>query len=237
MIIDILRFALRLILIFAAILFLTRLVGAMRPASPLAAVFSNPDGTPCDHPCVFGIHPGETSIEQAVSLLGVHLLTRDAVWMEDGVLQLSGPDTYVTFRATRDGLVESIVLTATLEDAGEAPQPGSLLDSITVGDYLLVFDVTEVNLPASPYLVFLYPEGGTLASTVRPADFSQRIDARMPLANLIVSIPLPCRGDLDYAAGGVWNGFMTIARYYAQRTFVPVVPSQLPVPPVRVCQR
>jgi len=41
----------------------------------LALLFTYPDGTPCQRPCLFGIRPGQSSYAQAVALLQFHPLT------------------------------------------------------------------------------------------------------------------------------------------------------------------
>jgi hypothetical protein len=70
---------LRLILIATSILtipiFLIRQINGSQ-SSQFAMVFTNPDGSPCKMPCMFGIKPGETKYEDAVKLLREHPITR-----------------------------------------------------------------------------------------------------------------------------------------------------------------
>lgn len=231
-----LRFALRLTLIFVLIVLLARLLGATQPESPLAAVFSNPDGTPCAQSCIFGIRPGETSVADARMLIAEHPLTKNAEWIEDDVLKLAGPDTFILFSETNDGLIESISLTASRGDNGAAAPAGSLMESIMLGDYMLVYDVTKVVLPGSEYVVFLAPADGTFTSIARQRDFGQRIVPTMPLAHIIISAPVPCYPHPLTIAGGSWTGFLTIAHYFAQSTISPTLSSRLSMPPTRPCQ-
>lgn len=49
---------------------------AVQQPVPIMAVFTNPDGAPCERLCLFGIQPGLTSIERARELLRSHPLTR-----------------------------------------------------------------------------------------------------------------------------------------------------------------
>jgi hypothetical protein len=42
---------------------------------PVLTIFTNPDGTPCDRPCLFGVQPGLTSFDRAVELLRAHPFT------------------------------------------------------------------------------------------------------------------------------------------------------------------
>jgi hypothetical protein len=53
-----------------------RLIGSTQPAT-LATLFTNPDGSPCQTPCLFGVRPGETTYEDALSLLRAHPFTAD----------------------------------------------------------------------------------------------------------------------------------------------------------------
>ncbi|MEO8396900.1 MAG: hypothetical protein ABI700_28150 [Chloroflexota bacterium] len=223
-------------LLLVALMLVARLIGTTRPQSALAAVFSNPDGTPCGQPCVFGIRPGETTVADARLLIQAHPLAQNAEWLTDNVLKLAGPDTYLLFSQTDEGLVESISLTATRGDTGAAAPKGSLMDSIMLGDYALVYDITEVNLPGSQYVVFLSPDDGTFASIARADDFSKRIEATTPLAHIIISAPIPCYPKPLTIAGGAWSGFLTIAHYFAQSTLSPTLISRLSMPPTRPCQ-
>lgn len=65
------RLTLLLIVTCAAAIFTTHLIGGTRP-NPLAILFTNPDGTPCQRPCLLGVGPGETKYEDAVALLRTH---------------------------------------------------------------------------------------------------------------------------------------------------------------------
>jgi len=59
------------ILIFAA-----RAIAAQQP-SALAEIFTNPDGSPCEMPCMFGVRPGVTTFERALTIFHEHPLTRN----------------------------------------------------------------------------------------------------------------------------------------------------------------
>jgi hypothetical protein len=53
-----------------------RLSGERVPLS-FQALFTNPDGTSCNRPCLFGIRPGETTVDQAIWMIKLHPATRD----------------------------------------------------------------------------------------------------------------------------------------------------------------
>jgi hypothetical protein len=56
---------------------IARRIGAAQPPPSFALLFTNPDGTPCQMPCVFGIRPGITTKKQAFALIQAHPLTRN----------------------------------------------------------------------------------------------------------------------------------------------------------------
>lgn len=230
-------------LALAAGLLVVRLVGASRQPSLLEQASSNPDGTPCAQPCLFGIHPGETSGEQAMRLLETHPLTDNAERTADEVLWLADLDHYVFFHITPRGVVESIGMTATLEAMGYTslkdpipPAPKASMDAISLGDYMLTFGVTEVYLLESRYLVFPDSEVGALAVTVQPDDRDQPVEPETPIIALIVSM-IPRCGMQDVEVGGAWRGFVSLTHYANQKVLPNLSPSRFPMPEIRVCHK
>src|SRR5262249_50436568 len=49
--------------------------GSSQQPSSVLALFTKPDGTPCERPCLFGVQPGITSFDQALALLRAHPFT------------------------------------------------------------------------------------------------------------------------------------------------------------------
>ncbi len=49
----------------------------MLRTDPLMPLFTMPDGSPCQMPCLFGIKAGETTLEDAIALVQTHSLTRN----------------------------------------------------------------------------------------------------------------------------------------------------------------
>src|SRR5258706_6456660 len=47
------------------------LAGTAEPL-PLTVLFSNPDGTPCELPCLFGVRPEKTRFDDALAILQSH---------------------------------------------------------------------------------------------------------------------------------------------------------------------
>src|SRR5262249_34087493 len=61
--------------IFVGATLAVHLVGGTRPM-PVATLFSNPDGSPCQQACLFGIVPGQTTASDALLILKAHPLSR-----------------------------------------------------------------------------------------------------------------------------------------------------------------
>ncbi len=66
-----------MVVVFSLLIQLTRLVGTAS-ASPLSALFTGPDTSRCTQPYLFGIRPGETTVEAAAALLPVIGLSTSA---------------------------------------------------------------------------------------------------------------------------------------------------------------
>ncbi len=65
-----------LILVLYVVIHTVQGIGRLQPA-PIAILFTNPDGTPCQQPCLFGVRPRETTYKQAIALLHAHPFTRN----------------------------------------------------------------------------------------------------------------------------------------------------------------
>jgi hypothetical protein len=66
-------------LMFWLLVTLTVVIFALREASTrspssLASLFTNPDGTPCERPCLFGVRLGKMAIDEAIALVKTHWL-------------------------------------------------------------------------------------------------------------------------------------------------------------------
>src|SRR5258708_12518171 len=58
-----------------AVMLLAVRIGSSNPTDPIAALFTNPDGAPCAKPCLFGVRPGKTTLEDALNILDKHPFT------------------------------------------------------------------------------------------------------------------------------------------------------------------
>jgi hypothetical protein len=141
-----------------------RWIGGTQPLS-LAAWFTNPDGTPCPYPCLFGIRPGVTRYEDALALIRSHPVTRHMrLTPSSGSQALQINDDSVAFFVYRDrnNRVESIFTTPSYRN-GVTDLPLGLGDVIAVlgiPDSIPMRD--SQNLPTS----FAYPELGISFSAI-----------------------------------------------------------------------
>lgn len=80
-----------LLIMFIAMIFAARVTGSTQP-SPLTALFTNPDGTRCERPCLFGIRPGQMTIDEAIALVKAHWFLSDvrAIQTDRYVFPLAG---------------------------------------------------------------------------------------------------------------------------------------------------
>jgi hypothetical protein len=232
-----LRYIVFLSFIAAVILLATRLLGGTRPALALATIMSKPDGTACDRPCLFGVRPGETSFEQATQILNSHPLTHDAKWSDDHTLQLTGPSAYVAFSLTSDELIDSITFTDNLDDSG-IPVPGSLVDTITLGELILAFGKPNVALPGSNYFVPGFPDVGIIAAAARPSNLRAFVKAGTPVNMIMIYVVRPCPKNFNYFVHP-WIGFKPFVKYYAdvKGHALSSRVSGVPIPPYAMCQQ
>src|SRR5512143_1260274 len=79
-------------------------------ASPFSALFTGPDGSRCTQPCLFGVVPGETSVEAAAAFLLTHPVLRGFQMVSRTPLMLSSPGeqgSLLIVLPTAKGLVKS----------------------------------------------------------------------------------------------------------------------------------
>ncbi|MBX3065427.1 MAG: hypothetical protein KF726_20800 [Anaerolineae bacterium] len=233
------RSLLLLLLIITASLLAARLIGERRISAALTTVMTSPDGTLCQQLCLFGIVPGQTSIAEADAILRSHSLTGDATWSDDHTLKLRGPDAYVAFSVTADGLIDSITLADNLQDSGIAI-PDSLVDSISLGDIVALLGIPDVGLPGSEYFVMNYPDAGVVAASARPNSFQTHFLPRTNLSLLMLHISRTCskrEGIFGFIVHR-WMGFTSFKNYFYDRNLISqdYRVSGVPVPPYAACQ-
>src|SRR5215475_5258600 len=79
---QILRLYVRLLVVVFFTVSATRSLATVQP-SPANALFTNPDGTSCQIPCLFGVRPDAMTVDQALTVLAAHPLTRQMRMQKD----------------------------------------------------------------------------------------------------------------------------------------------------------
>lgn len=128
------RITLPLILTCAGSIGISRLVGRAQPV-PNDVLFTNPDGTPCESPCLFGIQPGQTPYRGAVALLQTHAFTHCFTANLEG--DILGDDTMaVMLQSDSESEIAYIELWSRAEEApiAEAASLGQLLYTLGTPD-------------------------------------------------------------------------------------------------------
>lgn len=130
-----------------------RLVGNRQPQPPFNAIFTNPDGSPCEMPCMFGIHPHETEFNKAIELIRTHPLTRQITDIDIAAnrpAQFATRRWYVVLHRSKDNRVDSIEL--------------GFCDCMQVSDDTVWADLENTNL-ASIILALGTPDYVTYGSS------------------------------------------------------------------------
>jgi hypothetical protein len=84
--------------VFAVAILLARLAGSIHPAPDRYSIlFTNPDSSPCEIPCILGVQPGTATIDSAVRTLRRHPFSR-------GMRESVSRPGIVTFQANGIGI-------------------------------------------------------------------------------------------------------------------------------------
>ncbi len=201
---------------------LARIAGSARP-NPAATLFTNPDGSACQPICLFGIRPGETRVDDAVSHLASHPLTRDFEVISTTPFMVRGrqqPDLLVKFSKTPDGLVDSIVLSSGfLLTNNRSSISGLFSEAVVLGNFVSLYGAPDfVCVSKTGVCTAFYVHFGLMIGIIpRTGDVEHiTVDeavSRLALFNL-QHCP-PARLAFRYAP---WLGLTTIERYQSTRT-------------------
>jgi hypothetical protein len=228
MISGITRLAASLVLAFIGAVCGMRLLGGARP-SPLSALFTNPDGTPCPHPCLFGIRPGISDQAEAASLLAAHPLTRTFKRDERSVeTEYLGTGVRVSLVGREHELASIyIAFDRQLQNGPGRPIVLPPLDGITLGQVVSAFGSPTSMDRLPPWrsdqpcrLVFPLGETapGSIAEPpgVRPTApvFSLEMELRPQDAEAGSPLAVSTQAGGRHTSAG-WHGFSHLERYMA----------------------
>lgn len=165
-----LRLTFLLISVLSAIVIVTRLVGNQKNTTS-RMLFTNPDGTPCERPCLFGIRPEKTNREEAIELFKAHPLTSNLVigsgptWIQgtgSGQGLLEGNSVIVEI-GLREGKVSDIAIFMT-QNGGYEHHPQST-PLMSLGELIASFGAPDlVYDDGVDQLRFFFPMSGIEAT-------------------------------------------------------------------------
>ncbi len=211
-----------LLFILVTVLVGVRLMGSTH-LGKVAALFTNPDGSPCQRPCLFGIRTAETTKAQAVILLKSHPLTRNLTLDNTALFEMSSqgsPAMRVSFDTTSDGLVDWVSLYVPASPMNPAPKlVDSLAEPVSLGDILAEAGGPEwlgtqyghdyLHIPTAQLMVGFLEQPSTAGST---AAGSAAVATSTVITDLALSNPHTCpQGDVGEFKP--WLGFASKGRY------------------------
>lgn len=188
----------------------------------VSAMFTNPDGTPCQMPCLLGVRPGDMTARQAIRLILKHPLTSHLqVHAFSRETYLTGPGMMVTlYHATGDSLSGMIWSLYDGAGSGAASEQALHLGELTTAEV-----VSTLGAPSSLELlrlvgkmapVYIYFDG---QMGVRP---HEELSTTGPDARLQTGAPInwfsvweahTVREKTRWEVG--WRGFTTLDHYIA----------------------
>jgi hypothetical protein len=193
-----------------------RFVGRTQP-SALAVLFTNPDGTVCVSPCLFGVRPGETHASEAIALLEQHPLTRH--------FSIAGRDPYriqaegdrivmISFNQSADGLVVDISLAAYVRYGQYHSGAPSIAGFGALGDLLSIFGAPDfVQLTTGGDPVLGYAKHGMEIASARARPGLRRMSADDELRRIVLFKAENCSLDAFSYMFPRWLGFAHFSRY------------------------
>ena len=176
-------------------------IGDVQPVA-FAAIFTNPDGTRCQRPCLLGVRPGITSSKQGFEILQAHPFTRN---FEPDITRglFTGPGLSVILFTGEDGVVTRIDLIRTDK---VLPAP----DWAALGDVLAIFGVpdrvgVDEEFTRSYYVAeqVMFIHRHTTQERIRSDERFEDI--------FVYGRPLPVPANLME-----WHGFSTFRRYLTE---------------------
>jgi hypothetical protein len=193
-------------------LFLAAIVGVRTVSaaqkSPIVALFSAPDGTPCVQPCMFGVRPGETSFNDGLLLLKEHPLLRgleeQLVLHDSGIQFVVFSGTGIRVTVLEDGNERIWHITVQI-DLAKALTPiastGEIVAFLGAPDLVLID-----NRYIGPVVSIYYRQSNLEIANERPSSFVNKSDRSVSF--FIQSTTLE-----EWAGATPWQGFTTIDRY------------------------
>ena len=182
-------------------------IGTGQPATGFAALFTNPDGSPCIMPCMLGLRPGETTKAAALRLLATHPATKRLQLSDLGrYIKLTG-EMNVAIWFNDAQAVSTIDLTFSSK---QRPTLATTVAALGIPDYIIVNtngvnDTTSYYVAEKVILTFVRHIDSVYGSGYREAD-----GLRMNGDFIGMTFGLDIQPDSRMVK---WAGFTTVSRY------------------------
>lgn len=210
------RLALGSMLLITAGVVAARFVGSTQ-TSALAALFTNPDGTACELPCLFGVRPGQTRAAEAIALLELHPLTRHFAITGRDPYRIQGEGdriVMVSFNQSTDGLVADITLAAYVRYGQYHSGAPSMAGYGALGDLLSIFGTPDfVQLTTGGDPVLGYAKHGIEIASARARAGMRRMTVDDELRRIVLFKAEKCSLDAFSYMFPRWLGFAHFSRY------------------------
>jgi hypothetical protein len=218
------RVALVLILTFGVGIGMLRAL-AVQQAPPLAALFTNPDGSPCEMPCMLGVRPDITDFYEADQILSSHPLIRSRFRrFSEGAnpvqVEYVGKNMRITLTRSITQRVNSISLA--FESVFRYRGTADFLHSeYLLGDVVSVLGppdlLTYREITATENWPWIYYPAGNLVIINYQDRQTNRVDPNIEAAYFLVMSPdqfkLEWQEAVQNKGTTPWLGFATLSRY------------------------
>jgi len=174
---NLLRLAITLIFMLTAMIAGMRFIGLSRPSSEesiLQKMFTNPDGSLCEKPCLFGIHPG--ILQQAADKNRLSQFS----WMKNINLRAGDLEGWFGIEGQNAAFFATSSTNAAIYlESNDGFMPGSITFSQpSLGDVLTTFgppslanwkgDALQLWYNDETMVVWCYPQTSTISNPIRP---------------------------------------------------------------------
>jgi hypothetical protein len=208
-------------------------LAASNQPNPIAPLFTNPDGSACEMPCLLGVQPGKMTIDQALAILNAHPLM---VGLKHQPLSNYGVQFYtaqfnlslVTDENDSHNITgisinwnnrwDNVASTTDLA-ADSNPALRSVISGTSIGNVMSYFGRVDV-IDASAFENYdTGEEHANFVECFRSASLCASSDAITPEASASLTVYAPemyYEGVLSDPQCNVWGGFKALDRYLDQ---------------------
>ena len=208
------RFVLFLCLTLAGTILVMCCVGSMRslPSAALwETMFTNPDGSACQKPCMFGVRPGITTRREGLTILRVHpaLIPVGSQTFSD----VSG-HFVIEMNVDRDtGIVQDVSIERRSNSDGLSIAIGQVSE-IHNPQFVVVFERT-VKFTPHTFVNLYYPESDMITYSIYPAEGAIKPDDDVSYLRVLAG-PLDSYAVLDNCKIDKcqpWQGYASFHHY------------------------